>query len=67
MLIHITAKEWRVLELLNKGFGPTAMAKELGIQKGTAKAHLAHLYRKFDIDDRYHKRVRLVYLISGGH
>ena len=39
------------------------MAKELKMGERTVKAHFARLYLMFDIDNRWVKKVRLIYLL----
>jgi prevent-host-death family protein len=44
--IRLTARELEILSLLAQGRTAQALAKELGISAGTAKAHIAHALDK---------------------
>ena len=49
----LTAREQQVLELIEKGFRNREIAGTLGIQTGTVKIHLKHIFEKTGIRGRY--------------
>jgi len=49
----LTARENQVLELIEKGFRNREIASTLGIQTGTVKIHLKHIFEKTGIRGRY--------------
>jgi len=49
----LTARENQVLELIEKGFRNREIASTLGIQTGTVKIHLHHVYDKLNLQGRY--------------
>jgi DNA-binding NarL/FixJ family response regulator len=49
----LTAREHQVLELIEKGFRNREIASTLGIQTGTVKIHLKHIFEKTGIRGRY--------------
>jgi DNA-binding NarL/FixJ family response regulator len=49
----LTAREQQVLELIEKGFRNREIASTLGIQTGTVKIHLKHIFEKTGIRGRY--------------
>jgi two-component system nitrate/nitrite response regulator NarL len=49
----LTARESQVLELIEKGFRNREIATTLGIQTGTVKIHLKHIFEKTGIRGRY--------------
>jgi len=49
----LTAREQQVLELIEKGFRNREIATNLGIQTGTVKIHLKHIFEKTGIRGRY--------------
>ncbi len=49
----LTAREQQVLELIEKGFRNREIASNLGIQTGTVKIHLKHIFEKTGIRGRY--------------
>jgi len=61
--IKITAREYRVLELLLQGCENSEIAKRLGIAPRTVKAYFNHLFHKWNIEDGGVKRVKLAVAI----
>lgn len=49
----LTAREQQVLELIEKGFRNREIGSNLGIQTGTVKIHLKHIFEKTGIRGRY--------------
>lgn len=49
----LTAREVQVLELVERGFKNREIALSLGIQTGTVKIHLKHIFEKTGIRGRY--------------
>ena len=49
----LTAREQQVLELIEKGFRNREIGSTLGIQTGTVKIHLKHIFEKTGIRGRY--------------
>lgn len=49
---HLTPRELEVMELLAQGKSLSAVARELIIAEGTAKAHTRHIYEKLSISTR---------------
>ena len=49
----LTARENQVLELIEKGFRNREIGSTLGIQTGTVKIHLKHIFEKTGIRGRY--------------
>ena len=49
----LTTREQQVLELIEKGFRNREIANSLGIQTGTVKIHLKHIFEKTGIRGRY--------------
>ena len=49
----LTSREQQVLELIEKGFRNREIATTLGIQTGTVKIHLKHIFEKTGIRGRY--------------
>jgi DNA-binding NarL/FixJ family response regulator len=49
----LTAREQQVLELIEKGFRNREIASTLGIQTGTVKIHLRHIFEKTGVRGRY--------------
>jgi len=49
----LTAREQQVFELIEKGFRNREIATTLGIQTGTVKIHLKHIFEKTGIRGRY--------------
>ena len=49
----LTNREQQVLELIEKGFRNREIANTLGIQTGTVKIHLRHIFEKTGIRGRY--------------
>lgn len=49
----LTNREQQVLELIEKGFRNREIASTLGIQTGTVKIHLKHIFEKTGIRGRY--------------
>lgn len=48
----LSAREREVLEMLADGYTRSYIRDALGVSDGTAKAHIAHIYRKLDIHRR---------------
>jgi DNA-binding NarL/FixJ family response regulator len=61
--IKITAREYRILELLLEGCENPEIAKRLGIAPRTVKAYFNHLFHKWKIEDGGVKRVKLAVAI----
>jgi len=57
--LKITAREYRILELLLQGCENSEIAERLGIAPRTVKAHFHHLYHKWNIEESGAKRVKL--------
>jgi DNA-binding NarL/FixJ family response regulator len=49
----LTAREQQVMELIEKGFRNREIGSTLGIQTGTVKIHLKHIFEKTGIRGRY--------------
>lgn len=49
----LTAREQQVLDLVEQGLRNKDIARELGIQPGTVKIHLKHIFEKTGIRGRY--------------
>jgi DNA-binding NarL/FixJ family response regulator len=49
---QISARELEVIELIARGMGNKAIAKELGIREQTVKNHLARVMEKLQVDSR---------------
>jgi DNA-binding NarL/FixJ family response regulator len=49
----LTSREQQVLELVEKGFRNREIGNSLGIQTGTVKIHLKHIFEKTGIRGRY--------------
>ncbi len=60
---HFTPTQKKVAALLLQGHSTAEMCEELKMKPRTLKAHLNRMFNLYGIDDRYIKRVRLVYLI----
>ena len=50
---ELTAREHQVLELVEQGLRNKEIASELGIQPGTVKIHLKHIFEKTGVRGRY--------------
>lgn len=50
---ELTSREQQVLELVEQGFKNKEIATELGIQPGTVKIHLKHIFEKTGVRGRY--------------
>ena len=50
---ELTCREQQVLELVEQGFKNKEIAHELGIQPGTVKIHLKHIFEKTGVRGRY--------------
>jgi DNA-binding NarL/FixJ family response regulator len=50
---NLTAREHQVAELVEKGFKNKEIARHLGIQTGTVKIHLKHIFEKTGCRGRY--------------
>jgi DNA-binding NarL/FixJ family response regulator len=51
--LQLTAREQQVLELVEQGLRNKEIASELGIQPGTVKIHLKHIFEKTGVRGRY--------------
>lgn len=49
----LTGREREVLDLVGRGMRNREIADELGIQPGTVKVHLKHIFEKTGAADRY--------------
>ena len=49
---HISARELQVIELIARGMGNKAIARELGIREQTVKNHLARVMEKLQVENR---------------
>ncbi|MBM7000876.1 hypothetical protein I3I95_12235 [bacterium] len=56
----LSSREREVVELLAEGHTSSYIQEELGISRGTAKAHIAHIYQKLDV----HRKDDLLRLIN---
>jgi DNA-binding NarL/FixJ family response regulator len=50
---HLTAREQQVAELVERGLRNRDIARTLGIQTGTVKIHLKHIFEKTGVRGRY--------------
>jgi two-component system nitrate/nitrite response regulator NarL len=50
---ELTSREQQVLELVEQGFKNKEIAVHLGIQPGTVKIHLKHIFEKTGVRGRY--------------
>jgi DNA-binding NarL/FixJ family response regulator len=50
---HLTPREHEVAELVEKGLRNRDIARNLGIQTGTVKIHLKHIFEKTGVRGRY--------------
>ena len=50
---ELTSREQQVLELVEQGFKNKEIGQELGIQPGTVKIHLKHIFEKTGVRGRY--------------
>ena len=50
---HLTAREMQVAELVERGLRNRDIARTLGIQTGTVKIHLKHIFEKTGVRGRY--------------
>jgi DNA-binding NarL/FixJ family response regulator len=50
---HLTPREQEVAELVEKGLRNRDIARNLGIQTGTVKIHLKHIFEKTGVRGRY--------------
>ena len=51
--LELTPREQQVLELVEQGLRNKEIASELGIQPGTVKIHLKHIFEKTGVRGRY--------------
>jgi DNA-binding NarL/FixJ family response regulator len=51
--LQLTTREQQVLELVEQGLRNKEIASELGIQPGTVKIHLKHIFEKTGVRGRY--------------
>ena len=49
---NLSARELDVLEHLAQGLSNQAIARQLHVSEATIKTHLAHIYKKLDVDNR---------------
>jgi DNA-binding NarL/FixJ family response regulator len=49
----LTSRELQVMDLVERGFKNKEIAVNLGIQTGTVKIHLKHIFEKTGIRGRY--------------
>ncbi|HEY5341853.1 MAG TPA: response regulator transcription factor [Candidatus Aquilonibacter sp.] len=49
---HLSPREQQILRLLVEGYSNEEIAQHLQCAYPTVRTHLAHLYRKLDVDDR---------------
>jgi DNA-binding NarL/FixJ family response regulator len=50
---HLTAREQQIAELVERGLRNRDIARTLGIQTGTVKIHLKHIFEKTGVRGRY--------------
>jgi DNA-binding NarL/FixJ family response regulator len=50
---ELTPRERQVLQLVEQGMKNSEIARELGIQPGTVKIHLKHIFEKTGVRGRY--------------
>jgi len=55
----LTPRQKELIELLLEGFSNKEIAERLGIKERTVKAHLANIYEKFGVSNRFELAVRL--------
>ena len=48
----LTPRESEVADLVLRGFGNKVIARNLGLQVGTVKIHLHHIYQKLGVPNR---------------
>jgi two-component system, NarL family, nitrate/nitrite response regulator NarL len=51
--LELTPREQQVVELVEQGLRNKEIASELGIQPGTVKIHLKHIFEKTGVRGRY--------------
>jgi DNA-binding NarL/FixJ family response regulator len=51
--LQLTVREQQVMELVEQGLRNKEIASELGIQPGTVKIHLKHIFEKTGVRGRY--------------
>ena len=59
----LTSRQLQVAKLTIEGLSIREIGKEMGITPRTVKDYLMHIYRRLDIDDRWNKKIRLVYVL----
>jgi DNA-binding CsgD family transcriptional regulator len=50
--IHLTQKEYEVIELMSEGFNTAEIGKRLFIADVTVRTHIAHVIRKLKVKNR---------------
>jgi DNA-binding NarL/FixJ family response regulator len=50
--VDLTEREREVLSLIGLGLANKQIARRLGIQEGTVKAHLTNVYQRIGVRDR---------------
>jgi DNA-binding NarL/FixJ family response regulator len=50
--ISLTARELEVVRLVSSGLPNKSIAHRLGVQEGTVKIHLYHVYKKLSVTNR---------------
>lgn len=58
--ISLTHRELQILDLIADGLSNKEIADKLYLSKHTIKAHLEHLFQKFDIHNRVQLAVKWV-------
>jgi two-component system, NarL family, nitrate/nitrite response regulator NarL len=51
--LNLTVRETQIVDLVERGFKNKEIAVNLGIQTGTVKIHLKHIFEKTGIRGRY--------------
>ena len=51
-MIKLTDREIEVIELLSKGLNNAEIGKALSVSEHTAKAHVASIFKKFNVKNR---------------
>ena len=62
--VKLSAKEVRLILLLQQACTISEMAQITGMAKRTVKAHFNRIYIKFGISNRWVKQVRLLHLLN---
>ncbi len=58
--VNLTPREKEVLDMLCQGVKPAFISRELHISPGTTNKHIAHIYKKFDVNSKQELLVKLL-------